>query len=89
MFSNFELAVIEIDVSHVLKTVALDDKQKKTRESIVEKISSHNNAMPKLPDIEESLNMIGMPDSEGRDLSPAYVAACNMYEFIARKIGNS
>jgi len=42
MFSKFELAVIEVDVSHVLKLVSLDDQQRKTRENIVKKITSHN-----------------------------------------------
>lgn len=42
MFSISELAAIKCDVSHTLKTVRLGGSQRKTRESIVEKITSHN-----------------------------------------------
>ena len=50
MFSKLELDAILTDATHVLTSVSLDDKQEKTRKSIVEKISSHNTSSPKLPD---------------------------------------
>ena len=45
MFSEIELAVIEVDTSHILRTVSLDGKRKIIRENIVKKITSHNPAM--------------------------------------------
>jgi len=50
--------------------------------------TSPNKQMVQLPELEESLIRIGMPNSEGRDLSSAYNAAVNMYEFIIARQQN-
>ncbi len=42
MFSKKELAEIKFDVEYTLRHVSLPHDQRKTRVSIVEKISSHN-----------------------------------------------
>ncbi len=66
----------------VAQIEAAQKKEVETESSTID-----NKSSPKLPNIEECLISIGMPNSEGRNLTPAYSAAINMYDLIVRKIG--
>ncbi len=85
MFSSLELAAIVTDTTHVLTSVSLDEKQKKTRESIVEKITSHNKQSVKFPNLEEVVESTEL-NYRNPDHEQVLSVVKEVYEFIAGKI---